>query len=289
MGDEIVLCSRIKSREHLSKTIEAFRDATAEYHREILKAKGQKLGLKSAAWVAAFPGHNLTIPIDIQADSSERSETEELEQDADNFPRKYDFLGRAIDTGFRLTKHASSARCAISVQLAYLLCDKNLERSSSVVIEYFGREPLKGVNAEFPYPILAVRTESDDAMEDLLHAENHLLKNFSEDSKDIRAFCEKFMTVTKIETPILPEQVTENSLPASYRSYKRTWESETEEILHQNKEIEAAAEKSNDYDQKEIPNSVSEALALVLVRAALGASILVASMEGKNVIFFLGF
>ncbi len=122
VGDEILLCNRIHDLEHLSYSVAAFMSALEDYGEQLSKNVGH-LDAKGSAWTAAFPAPNVTVASGGAADADVSNDVfdENFEHDADEMPNNFDFLGKEMDSGFRITKHASSDKLALSATLAYLL------------------------------------------------------------------------------------------------------------------------------------------------------------------------
>jgi len=87
--------------------------------------------VKGTGWLAGFPVMNSVMPGDSVS--------------------HFDFLGSSIDIGFRLSRFASPRKFIFSVELAYVLSapGKLIENG----FRYHGKEILKGVLANRPYPI----------------------------------------------------------------------------------------------------------------------------------------
>jgi hypothetical protein len=130
-GDEMLFQVTLESRIHLQICIETFRQAVNVYAREIheknITKNGVKsggiLGLKATAWIAEFPVYNAILRIS--------------EQD--------DYIGPAIDRGFRLTTYSTQEKFVVSVELAYLLAHNPKNQ-----FFYDGLYSLKGVPSEYP-------------------------------------------------------------------------------------------------------------------------------------------
>lgn len=108
-----------------------------------------------------------------------------------------DFLGPQIDTGFRLSTHATPRKLVISVEVAYLLAAAKMPTSEKFqgifdwpVIYYDGRREFKGVLGSKPYPLFWIDLHCDSST---AIAEDDLsIKLPKLDNKSIEKFCEKF-------------------------------------------------------------------------------------------------
>ena len=102
IGDEILLCCRVMNLGHLAICVESFICALEEYG-VILDNDGKELDVKGAGWIAAFPAQNVTVALDEQRTSIEKFD-EQFELEADKTSVGIDFLGNAIDCGFRVAR-----------------------------------------------------------------------------------------------------------------------------------------------------------------------------------------
>lgn len=139
MGDEVIFMAKPSSAEHVVLIIRALFNAMTDYERDYFD--DLPLRLKSTAWQALFPRPNIEIEI---PELGERGGVGQI-----------DFIGPDIDLGFRVAKFARPSMVAVSLDLAETL----LTAANVDLIEFHlaGREPLKGVFNEWPYPILWVR------------------------------------------------------------------------------------------------------------------------------------
>jgi hypothetical protein len=113
----------------------------AENHRAFL--------LKGTAWFAAVA--ETRVP----NDESPNIAFWAPEQDIGNSQR-IDFIGRQMDIGFRIAKHATANRFVVSVEYAILLLRDNYITVEDLGIGlYFdGRKPIKGMLENIGYPII---------------------------------------------------------------------------------------------------------------------------------------
>lgn len=229
IGDEIVFCCRVVNQEHLSSCVTAFLKALHQFGK-ILDKSGGHLDLKGCGWIATFPTPNVALAVAgrvADASSPDLPFDEGQELSCDMKPEDFDFLGRHIDTGFRLSNYAEADRFVVSVELAYLLSDKQLPKLFSGPFDYHGRERLKGVLDERPYPIFALNTERDEISAEVRMAERALVGRPIIDGNQVRTFLEHFVLHEKIEVPVLPrgvEPVPSDALPETYRTFSQRWE-----------------------------------------------------------------
>jgi len=135
-GDEILFNTQLCDHKEVATHIAAFKHAVVKFPIA-WKQKGVPLGLKATAWIAGFPVGNSELEI------------------GDGLPT--DFIGPAIDLGFRITQFASERRFIVSADLALLLLDAvhTLECDhDDFRLHLLRREPLKGVINNKPYPIV---------------------------------------------------------------------------------------------------------------------------------------
>ncbi|SDE14515.1 hypothetical protein [Limimaricola pyoseonensis] len=158
VGDELVFCGRVASKKSCAVALDAFIKTLHQY-RKRLSDQGVDLNLKGAGWLAAFPEPNRTVQLRARENSPELlPASEALELSADKEPFQFDFLGKAIDTGFRVASRAQPDKFALSVQLARLLVNSGPDLSFGHQIRLERPSILKGVNKNEPYPFLYIDT-----------------------------------------------------------------------------------------------------------------------------------
>ena len=235
IGDEILFCCSLKSLVHLSVCMTAFINSLIEYG-DILKNSEElngSLSTKGNAWVASFPTPNCSISLsDI---SNESVVSEKIEEKADNDPSKFDFLGKGIDAGFRISKFSSENNFTISPGLGVLLCECFKEKRSigfSHEVTFIKQESLKGVVNDNPYPILVIDTCRDDEQKQLFKLEKDFLKTPDQQNPDqLSGYLKKYLNYHEIEIPVLRISHLDNNWepPIFYNEYKMTWENEMEQ------------------------------------------------------------
>jgi hypothetical protein len=168
--------------------------------RIFLKKVDSKLDIKCTAWLAEFPLQNKQVigPSGIRVKSVDSSDMEavgaligEYEAAPEKFSdTRIDFVGPAIDIGFRLSGKSSSRKFIISLDLAYLISISNRRDDKDILkIHYEGRHYLKGVLGGVEYPIFWIDMSvegSSDKTEDILYKREKL------DWHDIEDFCKSF-------------------------------------------------------------------------------------------------
>lgn len=163
LGDELVYFVELRHRSEAAFHVQAFADTVSR--RNIKSSeKAQALRLKASAWLGGFPVDNTLIPLE---DGSS------------------DYLGAAIDLGFRLARFANPRMMVVSVDLAWLL----LSVRKDFKIYYEGRRALKGILEDEGYPILLVDTGGSD----LQRQEDQLAKRNACESGTLLEFCRLFV------------------------------------------------------------------------------------------------
>ena len=257
IGDEILFCCSLQSLIHLSACMIAFIEALIEYGNTLKNSKEMSGGLstKGNAWVASFPTPNCSISL--KDTSNESVVSEKLEEEVDKDPSKFDFLGKGIDAGFRISKFSSENNFTISPGLGVLVC-KCIEGKNVTGfyhnITFIKQESLKGVVNNNPYPILVIDTCRDDDQKELFKIEKKFLKTPEEqDCSQLREYLEKYLNYHEIELPDLklfssdpnPEP------PNFYNEYKIEWENEMKQENKKNKEWEHDMEQKKETENND--------------------------------------
>lgn len=196
----------------------SFIDAIHEYRQDLTR-RNVSLDLKGAGWVAAFPEPNLAVRLRTDPTGTEPvSLTEDLESAADANPFEHDFLGKAIDTGFRIAATASNTRFAISVQLALLLLATQNGSGASRALRVSPPIPQKGVNQGTPYPSIYIETLEHLRDGDLHRLEGQLFSFRHESQETITDYLRKYCVAVGTEDICLPLNASERAVspPASY-------------------------------------------------------------------------
>lgn len=228
VGDEVIFCGRIFNIEHAAVIVSAFISALERYAIKIRQDE-LPLDVKGACWIAAFPAPNVTIEVNrrsrnpAEATAAESDEDAARENRADRSPHEFDFLGKGIDTGFRIARSAAEDKCVVSAQLASLLARAAMKKRFHHSLGYHGRESLKGVVGGIPYPIISVDTERNE-LNWMLRSREAALRGESETSAfALYDFLETFMQVASIELPCINFRDCGNQeieYPETYQKYK---------------------------------------------------------------------
>ncbi|HGG64165.1 MAG TPA: hypothetical protein ENK34_06265 [Rhodobacteraceae bacterium] len=223
VGDELVFCGRITNKKSCAVALNSFINTLHQY-REILHNDGINLNLKGTGWLAAFPEPNRAVQLRRTNEDPELlSASEALEKCADDKPFDYDFLGKAIDTGFRIAGTAKPERFVLSVQLARILADDPAKSGFGHSIRFARPKSLKGVNRDEPYPLLYIDTMKHLPNEHLHEKERQLLGEGSPPNRDefasyLKCYCE----VVGTDEIMLPDDAKgeETAPPESYTKHK---------------------------------------------------------------------
>lgn len=223
VGDELVFCGKISNKKSCAIALMSFINTLHKY-REKLRDDDINLNLKGTGWLAAFPEPNRAVQLRKAREHPELlSASEALEQSADDNPFDFDFLGKAIDTGFRIAGTAKPERFVLSVQLARLLADLEPGSGFDHTIRFDRPKTLKGVNRGEPYPMLYIDTMKHLPNEELQKKERELLQEDSRpDHTKIAKYLECYCEVVGTDEILLPDDAngTETAVPDSYSKHK---------------------------------------------------------------------
>ena len=187
LGDEILFVVELKGWHEALTHVAALRSAISEFPKIGWAAKKPALKLKAVAWLAGVPVTNTELSI-----SSGTSES-------------LDFIGPSIDLGFRIAKFAEPRKLVLSADLALLLLDAidDLEVDRSAYkLGFVGREILKGVIGNEPYPILWLGVPDDT-----FFLEEELLR-VSCDPGKLKDYLRKYLDTTpKLMRPFIDGDV----------------------------------------------------------------------------------
>jgi len=223
VGDELVFCGKISNKKAGAVALSSFINTLHRY-REILRASGVNLDLKGAGWLAAFPEPNRAVQLRrANGNPDLLSASEALEKCADESPFDYDFLGKAIDTGFRVAGSAKPEQFVLSVQLARLLANTTPGFGFDHAIRFDRPRSLKGVNRDEPYPILYIDTMIHLPTEEARKQERQLLgEDAAPDREQLAKYLEAYCKVVGTEEIMLPvdNNGKQTGLPESYSRHK---------------------------------------------------------------------
>ena len=255
IGDEILFVNRVYSIAQLGVYVTAFSTALKEFGAHVQEL--YSLNTKGNAWIAAFPSPNSSIRLSQNGTSDpfygdEDVLTEDFELEVDRKPHKYDFLGKGIDGGFRISRNSTIDTFTISPALAYLLCaaKKNVDMTG-FHCEFHFHEPqvLKGVIGGKPYPIISIDTNRDAEQKEIHDLQAVLLQQPPkvEDSEVLKKYLEKYISYHQIEKPALKLLASSRDVepPTHYTNYLEQWAVEARSVeTALAGEVEAAAERT---------------------------------------------
>ncbi len=140
-GDEILFSVPITNHREGLTHAWVFKEAVAGFAEQQWKKENVKipLDLKATGWIAGFPVTNRKVRIPGQTGS-------------------LDYIGPAIDAGFRLARFSTPRKFIVSPALALMIldgiesCEVNGESTPMLLLDAV--EPLKGVIDGKPYPIV---------------------------------------------------------------------------------------------------------------------------------------
>lgn len=266
IGDEIIFCCRLVDQEHLAACITSFMRTLSDYGGH-LDQTNRPLDVKAYGWVAAFPSPNVTVEVYGRASASSPSPElpdEETEASADRTPREYDFLGKGIDAGFRSGRFCSADSLMLSLELAYLTAIAARERLlPQLEFEYSGRESLKGVINDRPYPLISVDAERNSSRRQVRERERTVSGQSRRPTPlQLIDFINAFMDDENIEKPLLQarDAVGPNpDYPRTYLDFERNWRAVSKE-LESRRASEAISIEKDDGSVPDIPPELTAAL-----------------------------
>ncbi|WP_419798852.1 MAG: hypothetical protein ACNI26_04050 [Terasakiella sp.] len=214
-GDELIYSISLNEPDDVGYVLTAWLKALKAYRTE-LKERNQDLDIKGAAWIAGFPIDNAEVIFCKEISKQvERYRDEDpkvfhfelLEKwyhndDEDNREGLVkDYVGPAIDTGFRVSTQATPRKFVLSLETALMLSGVTLRREfyddfgvsrNILKMAFDGLKTFKGVLGGKPYPLFWI---------DFLHEDDELTKAFIKLSQtdypnkdDILDYCEQFIT-----------------------------------------------------------------------------------------------
>lgn len=223
LGDEILFSVYVRNLTHLTLCLDAFFQALDEYGN-YLERYEPKVDVKGCGWVAHFPVPNVTIANLPFGETSSTDETtfdkdthynkghnqdyitEEQEKAADQKPHLYDFLGKDIDTGFRISKFAAPDLFAMTVELAWLLAESVHRKlmHKEIKFSFHNFQSLKGVIGGRDYPVIAVDMERNHLRRTLRARRQAAFRDSTPvDPLPLYDYLSAFMEINKLVPPYL--------------------------------------------------------------------------------------
>lgn len=214
-GDELIYSVVLKEPEDVGYILTAWLKALKAY-RQDLKRQTDTLDIKGAAWLAGFPIGNAEVVF-----CPSLADGQKYQDDDD--PKLYhfsllhrsykgkdarhglikDYIGPAIDTGFRIAQRATPRKFTVSFDVALMLaqappnhdffCEAEIT-PADLELAFDGLAPLKGVLNGVPYPLFWIDLKVPDSATDAaVDAVDRLgLRNKPEKEKIIQ-YCNAFI------------------------------------------------------------------------------------------------
>jgi len=275
IGDEIIFVNRVHSVAHLAAYVISFRKTLIAFGDEVNTT--YKLDTKGNGWIAAFPTPNRSIRLALDAKEESYSSnddilTEDDEISVDNEPSQFDFLGKGIDGGFRISRNSAVDAMTLSPALAYLLCKahKNVD-TTKFDCQFSFQEPeiFKGVMGGKKYPVVSLITSRDEDHERIECLEAELLDRPRAANADkLYEYLDRYIQAFKVEKPTL--KLTYRSAdvppPSYYVSYIEEWQEDIQQIEKQKKTEEEAAQTSGSDEGLPGEQSDEDAVGLLLAK-----------------------
>ncbi|WP_340693307.1 hypothetical protein [Hyphomonas sp.] len=211
-GDELIYVLTISHPGQIVAALYSWREALLRY-RSHLHERNASLDVKATAWMAGFPIGNHEVAFsrnlsNVEPGSPEHAgkfgqyyrlnEWYKSKGDGGNSDYVKDYIGPAVDTGFRIAGFASSRRFPVSVEVAFFLANfaYDAEVHDKIALRYHGRESMKGVLSGIPYPIFWIDAASPD--DELIKAEDKLRSPDAEcDLRDVKQYVKVFFEDAK--------------------------------------------------------------------------------------------
>ena len=180
LGDELIFSVPLQHPAYARHYLQAFRLALVEAIEHWTRGeKPLPISFKGTAWLAGFPVFNSAVPLDVDKPLSPESEN-------------FDFVGPLIDIGFRLSKFASARKFVISADLAWLITTQG--DTADLRFHYDGREALKGVLNDRPYPIFWIDCHNQGDRKNTLETlEDKILKREDVPAIQVRDLSDAFI------------------------------------------------------------------------------------------------
>lgn len=244
-----------------------------EQYGQYLDGQGStRLDVKGYGWVAAFPFPNVTVQV-FESSSEEGKRNlayeelpdEDLEAAADKQPARFDFLGKEIDSGFRTGKFCSADKLSLSVELAWLITKYGDEAPmKGIEFTYSGRQYMKGVLNDRPYPIITIDVERSAARRTVRERERTLLPSVTLlKPLKVHDFLESFMDDEGIIRPWLQKHSADAltpQYPHEYRTFADRWKAIDVELTKRlSAELQAADQDNQIGEPDDLSAEVTEA------------------------------
>lgn len=231
-GDELIFTVPIECHTEALRHVVAFRCAIGDYDAETTKKK-LPLGFKACAWVAGFPVINA-----------------EVRAGGNSGP---DYIGPLVDAGFRLAKYSDERRFVVSVELALLLAEAIDEIHLNPIFYYDGKQPLKGVLSERPYPIIWI-----DMLDGNKPLDEELLgiPKASAQPKKLAKFCREFIEslAPQLVIPYITACNKFSTVPEKHQRILANQANDPQELLHSGEAEPAGGDMEVSLDEPKLPS-----------------------------------
>jgi hypothetical protein len=226
IGDELIFRKHISRKDQVFEIVHCFvesvKNTTSQIRKEI---ENEQLEIKCTAWIAEFPIQNKVLVGGQFADIAKINPKnrgnllrtlENYEKNAIGGGLEIDFVGPAIDIGFRLAKLSSSRKFIMSLDTAYLYLtySRYNEAAESKAHPLHFERPVRldGVMGGVPYPIFWIdlgEVDSTDRLEDKLLKPG--TQEHRTDATDAITFCNAFYTERRnyVDPPFIYEEAEE--------------------------------------------------------------------------------
>jgi hypothetical protein len=270
VGDELIYMKELNDHREALTTLNAWIRTVGSY-RTRLKEQFKSLDLKTTAWIAGFPVHNAEVifrssvqGLGAAEDQDDDEVFSNLSLLSDYYEKQpnpdltRDFIGPAIDTGFRLSQLSTPRKLVISVELAFILVHAVRTQPHEYKYEnlrffFEGRHILKGVFGGLPYPVFWIDMGPSPKLEE---TEDVLNGKAPLNTDVVLAFCQEFIkeNVTYCFTPYIVGNLDPafNKVPDHHQErlsgLKAYWEKEAQK---REEEKRAGLEKAEpDHDEQ---------------------------------------
>ena len=246
IGDEVLFTKLITDHRQVAITLQCWME-TLESIRGFLSKEKRRLGVKSTAWIAGFSYRNKEVVLSGEAFSSDGLIDDYYSENGKILNKYYtdsksnvniDYIGPHIDTGFRLTGHATARKFIVSLDVAYIMSLTSQTKSSpieAINLRYDGQVFLKGVLGGTSYPLFWLDLANKDSSSVL---EDKLTKEAPCNRDDVQAFCEAFYEQhSELIFPPFVESETENTLTVKPGWYSRDHDALIKSFIESQKDI----------------------------------------------------
>lgn len=199
IGDEVIFVKVVTDYRQVAVILKCWIAALAEM-RNFLQEKNSRLNVKSTSWLAGFPVENKEVVVSLSGDNKEiedyyRASGATLNAHYSGTGTEtvsLDFIGPAIDIGFRLAAYADSRKFVLAIGIPYILSLTNPSKDELLPdfdVYYHGSVSLKGVLGGLKYPVFWIDLSGNDS----LAAQEDVLTGASPPGRDaVRRYCESF-------------------------------------------------------------------------------------------------